>query len=491
MLKKRRELNIIFYLLFFIILAAAFYIRIYNLGVRSLWLDEAWVANAVIQSDLSHLVKRALTAPLFFVLSIHYLTIVLGKTEFVLRLLPCLFGIGTLILFFLLIRRITGKTATLTTLLMLSFSYQFIHYSKDLKQYSTAMFFTLLLIYFCEKIVISNKNKDWVFFSLFCMLGVGFDHSILFIVPAVFTVLLLNVPFKYYWRRIVYSGIFVFTCSFLFFYFFILNQISNSIRFIQKDWLSFYPNLSSVSSFFHWFISSFKRMFYYFGLPFFPVSLLIILLGLSLLYKKSKKRYLIYIIFPLFLVFGASFLKRYPFGGSRLMLFFAPLLYFAFGSGLNFIFEKFNRNKLYLPLICTVIFLSISPVSNFVQTFTHPFRLEETRPLLNEIRKHIRHKDKIYVYYGAKEAFEFYYRTKFYEMIETRNIIWGKPHRGNIPKYSSELNKYLRKNIRIWVIFSHFRENERASIISFIKQKGKLLRAFQKTGTSAYLFKIH
>jgi len=197
------------------------------------------------------------------------------------------------------------------------------------------MFFTLLLIYFCEKIVISNKNKDWVFFSLFCILGVGFDHSILFIVPAVFAVLLLNVPFKYYWKRIVYSGIFVFTFSFLFFYFCILNQISNSIRFIQKYWLSFYPNLSSVSSFFNWFISSFKKMFYYFDLPFFPVSLLIILLGLSLFYKKSKKRYLIYIIFPLLLALIASFLKRYPFGGSRLMLFFAPLLYFAFGNGIG------------------------------------------------------------------------------------------------------------------------------------------------------------
>ena len=489
-MRKRSGINIIFYLLFFIILTAAFYIRIYNLGVRSLWLDEAWVANAVIQYDLSHLVKRALTAPLFFVLSIHYLTIVLGKTEFVLRLLPCLFGIGTLILFFLLIRRITGKTATLITLLMLSFSYQFIHYSKQLKQYSAAMFFTLLLIYFCEKIVISNKNKDWVFFSLFCILGVGFDHSILFIVPTVFAVLLLNIPFKYYWKRIVYSGIFVFTFSFLFFYFCILKQISNSIRSIQKYWLSFYPNLSSVSSFFNWFISSFKKMFYYFDLPFFPISLLIILLGLSLFYKKSNKRYLIYIIFPLLLALIASFLKRYPFGGSRLMLFFAPLLYFAFGNGLNFILEKLNRNKLHLPLICTVIFLSISPVSNFVQTFTHPLRLEETRPLLNEIRKYIQPRDKIYVYYGAKAAFEFYYRTKFYEMIETRNIIWGKPHRGNIPEYSSDLNKYLSKNTRIWVIFSHFRENERASIISSIKQRGKLLRAFHNIGTIAYLFKI-
>jgi predicted DNA-binding protein YlxM (UPF0122 family) len=76
-------------------------------------------------------------------------------------------------------------------------------------------------------------------------------------------------------------------------------------------------------------------------------------------------------------------------------------------------------------------------------------------------------------------------------MIETRNIIWGKPHRDNVPKYSAEIDRYLKKDLRIWVIFSHFLEHERSSIIDFLKQKGKILRQFQNKGTLAYLFKIN
>jgi len=490
MTQEKKWVAILFYLVLFLIIVAALYIRIYNLGERSLWLDEAWVANAIVQADLSLLVKKSLTAPLFFVLSIHYLTLILGKTEFVLRLLPCLFGMGALVVFYLLIRRITGKTATLVTLLMLSFSSPFIHYSKELKQYTGAMFFTLLLVYFCEKILRSNKKRNWIFFSLFCVLGVGFDHSILFIIPAVFLVLLIDLPFKPNWKKIVSSGAFVSVFSILFLCFHILKQISNSINSIQSYWVNYYPKLSSIASFLNWFATSFKRVFYYSGLPFFPFSFVVVILGLSLFYTKSKKRYLVYIILPLVLTLAASFLRRYPFGGSRLMLFYGPLAFLAFGYGLDFLFEKFSRSKLVLLLIGAVIMLSLSPVSSFVHRIKHPARTEETRPLLNEMMKHIKPTDKIYVYYGAKQAFEFYYRTKFYEMIETRNIIWGNNHRGHTPQYSSDLDRYLRKDMRIWIIFSHYWEREKVSIIDFLKKRGVLLREIHRKGTLAYLFKI-
>jgi hypothetical protein len=231
-------------------------------------------------------------------------------------------------------------------------------------------------------------------------------------------------------------------------------------------------------------------MFHFFGLPYFPVSLLIVLVGLTLFYKKSKKRFWLYIILPLALTITASFLKRYPFGGHRLMLFFAPLLYFAFGSGLNFIFEALRRSRLYFPLVCAAIILSGSPVSDFVQAVKHPLRREEIRPLLEKVRSHIQPDDKIYVYYGAKEAYEYYYKTRFYGMTETRNIIWGKPHRNDIPKYTADLEKHLRKAGRIWLIFSHTRENERALIVQFTEKKGRFIQKLQSPEAVAYLFRI-
>ena len=172
------------------------------------------------------------------------------------------------------------------------------------------------------------------------------------------------------------------------------------------------------------------------------------------------------------------------------MLFYGPLLLLTFGKGLDFIFEKFNQSKLVFVLICAILFLSIAPISSFVHEIKHPFRLEETRPILNNMMKYIKPGDKIYVYYGAKQAFEFYYRTKFHHIVEKENIIWGKPHRNDISQYSDDLSKYLYKDLRIWIVFSHYRKKERASIFNYLEKRGRILRQFENMGTVAYLFKI-
>ena len=479
------------YLLFLIfVLVASAYIRFHNLGERSLWLDEAWVANAITKTSGSELIKSSLTAPLFFVFSTHFIISLFRNNKFFLRLLPCLFGIGTLIIFYLIMRKHAGKTATLLSLLMLSFSYNFVHYSQELKQYTGAMFFTILLVYSCERVVIFNKTGGWVALLFLSIIGVGFDHSIFFIIPTVFLALFISFPFSQSWKKLLGYGCIVSASSVLLFLLHIRHQISQNIDSIQSYWLPYYPKLSSLPTFIEWLLSSIKKIFDFFSLPYFPLSLIIIIAGLSLYYKRSHKRFLVYILLPLILVLGASFLQRYPFGGSRLMLFVLPLLYLSWGKGLDFIFMKLGRSRLFLPLLVAVIFLVVSPVSNFVEMAKNPLRLEEMRPLLREMQTHVKSQDKIYVYYGAVEAFKYYYKTKHYSMIDTKNIIWGNPHRDEISRYAADLEKHLRKNMRIWIIFSHYWENERASIIHYLNQQGKLQRKISNTGTIAYLFKI-
>lgn len=479
------------YTLFLIlVLAASVYIRFNNLGERSLWLDEAWVANAITKTSGSELIKSSFIAPLYFVFSIHIIINLFGNNEFFLRLLPCLFGIGTILIFYFIMRKHAGKTATLISLLMLSFSYNFVHYSQELKQYTGAMFFTILMVYFCERAIILNKRRDWAILLFLSIIGIGFDPSIFFIIPAVFLVLLISFPLRQAWKELSAYGCIVFASSVLFFLLHIRHQISQNIEFIQSYWLPYYPQLSSLSAFMEWFLSSIKKIFDFFSMPYFPLSLIIIIAGLSLFYKHSQKRFLVYILLPYFLVLGASFLQRYPFGGSRLMLFASPLLFLSWGKGLDFIFTKLGRSRLYLTFFIAVIFLCVSPVSNFVKMAKNPLRLEEIRPLLRELQPHVKSQDKIYVYYGAVEAFKYYYKTKYYRLIHTKNIIWGKPHRGDTHGYAADLEKHLRKNMRIWIIFSHYWEKERAYIIDYLNQQGKLQIEISKPGTIAYLFKI-
>jgi len=489
---KKRKLGDYFYFIFLIlILAASVYIRFKNLAGRSLWLDEAWVANAITQSNLKQLIVSSFHAPLLFVLSIHLIVTLFGNNEFILRLLPCLFGIGTLIIFLLIVKKHIGRIAILISLLLLSFSYNFVHYSQELKQYSGAMFFTVLLIYFCEKVIAHDKKYDWAILFLLCLLGLGFDHSIVFIIPTVLVVLVISFHKEDYWKKIIVFASMVIIPSSLFFLLYIRHQIASSMGSAQKYWLSYYPDTASFPALVKWLISSSVGIFNFFSFPYFPVSVIIVIIGLSLFYKHSQKRFIIYILLPIILVLAASFLHRYPYGGSRLMLFVAPLLYISFGKGLDFLIIKLRTGKLYFPLILLIVFIGIAPVSNFIKMAANPLRLEEMKPLLEELRKEIKPNDKIYVYYGAVEAFKYYYKSKYDRMIDRKNIIWGRNHRDNINKYVVDLNKILKKNMRIWIIFSHYWENERVFIIDYLNNVGNLIMDISNTGTSACLFWIN
>jgi len=490
-IERNKLLSYLYLTCLILIGIASVYIRFQNLAIRSLWFDEAWLANAISQSSLRELIARSFHAPLFFVVATHLIITFFNNNEFFLRLLPCLFGIGTLIVFYLVIRKITGRLATLISLLMLSFSYYAIYYSQELKQYSGAMFFTIILIYVSERIIARDKFYNWIILGFLCLLGIGFDHSILFIVITVFAVLFTSLSIKKYWKKIFGLGFILFSYFITYYFLHLRHQISASLEFAQSFWLAYYPNTSSFSALIKWLSRSTSKMLGFFSLPYFPVSLIIIITGLALFYKHSRKRFILYTLLPIVLVLIASFLRRYPYGGSRPMLFAAPLLYLSFGKGLDFVFAKLERARLYIPLLLITIFLVFPPISHFIKIVKHPISLEETKPLMYDLEKRIKRNDKIYVYYGAAPAFKYYYYTKYQKSIDKKNIIWGAVHRDDITQYAVDLEKILKDNMRIWIVFSHYWENERKYIVDFLNSKGKLETSISNTGTIAYLFKIN
>lgn len=477
-----------YFLLLIIVFAAAVFIRFKNLGSRSLWLDEAWVANAIMQSNLAELVQSAFHAPLFFVLSTRLIISLFANNEFFLRLLPCLFGIGTLFLFYAFIRKQVGKTAALVSLVLLSYSYEAVYYSQELKQYAGAMFFTLLLIYLCERVITHDKTWDWVCFLLVNIIAIGFDHSLLFITITVFTVILLSFHHKHHWLKILVFGSIVSVFTIFFFIFHLRHQLEDSLIYAQKYWIEYYPDTDTWSEFFTWLAQSTSEMTDFFSFPYFPVSLVILLVGLSFFYRQPKKRYFIYIIFPLILALAASFLKRYPYGGSRLMLFVSPLLFISFGKGLDFFISQLRRKKLFVALITLLLFVVVPPVTTLVKLVSEPIRVEEMKPLMEKLKYGIKPSDKLYVYYGAEEAFKYYYKTKHSHLIDKSDIIWGETHRDDVIKYRSDLGK-IRQNKRTWLVFSHYRDEEKNYIIDDLRRHGDVRLRIITPGTRAFLFR--
>ena len=100
------------------------------------------------------------------------------------------------------------------------------------------------------------------------------------------------------------------------------------------------------------------------------------------------------------------------YGGNRLMLFSAPLLYLlvAAGAGLVFSWLWQGRRRWLAAALAGVLFLSLNPLL-LPRENLHPLmNREEISPLVARLERELQPRDWVYVYYFAKWPFEYYYR---------------------------------------------------------------------------------
>jgi hypothetical protein len=129
-------------------LGAALIIRQYALHTP-LWLDEQMIARNIRDHgflDLAGALDFNQSAPLGWLWAQHALISVFGTDEYVLRLLPMLAAVGTLVLAWLAGRRWLGPVGAVVLVGLFASNASLIRYSAEVKQYSGDLFWTLLLL---------------------------------------------------------------------------------------------------------------------------------------------------------------------------------------------------------------------------------------------------------------------------------------------------------------------------------------------------------
>ena len=118
------------------------------------------------------------------------------------------------------------------------------------------------------------------------------------------------------------------------------------------------------------------------------------------------------------------------------------------------------------------------------QNRTNPIHVVERRDTalnMMDLENHIKKDDNIYVYYGAKEAFDFY-KT---DTISKHNIIYGTPHRDNPSLYKEELDKLHGKT---WVFFQHFYDHEEKYMIDYLRYKKQAYQRYTKRENNGAIY---
>jgi mannosyltransferase len=170
-------------------------LRLYALGDKSLWLDEAfsvWMARHPLPELLGWLVRIDQHPPLYYVLLGGWMA-VFGETEVALRLLSAVFSIATLPLIYVLAHHLTGRRhVALLALAFVAVSPFHIRYAQEARMYALLTFLvtlTFLLTFVLVESPPSRRDRRRLLVGLaLCQAAVMGTHN----VAAVFVPLALN-----------------------------------------------------------------------------------------------------------------------------------------------------------------------------------------------------------------------------------------------------------------------------------------------------------
>jgi 4-amino-4-deoxy-L-arabinose transferase-like glycosyltransferase len=432
-----------------LILGVAVFFRLYDLGSRNLWTDEAWVALAAMKPTVREALAARQSTPPFFFLTLWSMVQLWGHSEAVLRGLAFLFGVGTLWLIWRLSRVLVEVPAAILTLAAVAVSPVMVYYSKELKQYSGDAFFAVLVLWLAERLRARQGRGGWLALTLAGVAGLGFSHALIFTLPVAGAVLWAGLPRDRRPRLIILGGVWVLAFVTYFFLFFTREMDPELVVYWSRD----FPDLTGLAPFFRWLGAALHRYFWYFlgewGWIWGP---LLLAAGMVAMVRRGRPRVLLYLGGPLLLAFGAACLHRYPFmahyGGNRLMLFSAPVLYLLVAAGGWGVFAwLWGQRQRWLALALTALLLAALNLRAGLQENLSPLNnREEIQPLVAYLETNRQPHDLIYVYYFAVAPFKYYYHGPH------TGICWG---RSCVEQGLDPVGQSPQPPQRLWLIASH------------------------------------
>jgi hypothetical protein len=441
-----------------LLVGVAVYLRLHDLGTRDLWTDEAWVALAAMKPTARQALAAGQSTPPLYLLTVWAAVQHWGHSEAVLRGLSLAFGVGTVVLFWFLARYLVEVPAALLGLAAVALSPAMVYYSKELKQYSGDAFFVVLVLWLAERLRTSQGQRGWLALILAGVVGLGFSHALIFTLPIVAVVLYATLPLRQSGRftLVVATWGLAFTAYYVLFF---RQEMDPALL---AYWSQDFPNFSGLGAFFQWLGPALYRYCTYFlgkwGVVWGPVLLAA---GLVVMAHRRRARVSLYLLGPLALAFGAACLHRYPFmahyGGNRLMLFSAPILYLLVALGGWALFTWLSQKRLrWLALaLAGVILVAMQPWAG-IQKDLHPLNnREQIQPLITYLEANRKPQDLVYVYYFAVAPFKYYYRGP------TTGICWG---RSCVEKGLDTTETAGKSPPRVWLIASHIPD------LKFIRQ---------------------
>ncbi len=487
--------------------------RIAGVGHRSLWIDEAWVANLIesenfLSAILHDKADYWTPIPFLFAVSAKIATLLFGRGEAAFRLLPLLFGIGSVLVFSLLNRRIFAESRLwMVPVGLLALHPTAIYYSKELKQYSGEMFFTILLLYLFYRALREKSPAAVALFFLAGLFGIGFGVPTILLACGASVVL----SARLYQQRenmlavAVLGGMFLLGIIQILIYALWLGPQMGSD---YSDWWAgeYYPP-NSLMAIPGWLVARGISLFDY-DFAFTtsltegrPVSLafgLMFCLGVVNLFLKKKRDMLYVYAATMGLMLVMAFMHKWPLGGVRINLFLLPfhLIFVASGIGLlASVVAAITRKSSVHWVVGSICVVAMLPIQALDENLIHPLEREEMRSIVEYLGDSIEpESQRIYVYYYAKESFRHYWSMDGRHSEQGLAYLepsFGEDAQSHMPEITGYCESLPDSVESVYLVFSHIRTAKKDGILELTRKEfGAEIDSKEVAGASAYLFKV-
>lgn len=434
-------------------------LRFYHLDYKALSGDEAgqyWIAQGSFSDVIAQVAAVHYAPPLFTVLVNLVLTI--DHSETVIRGVSWLAGSAAIPAIYFLARQFLSKNAAYFSIFIVAIAVSQIQYSQQLREYSVTFLLAILMLTFFYKQLQEPNWKNWGLLVLTWSLGLFTQYGLALLIFGLNLVFMVDLLFQTNRKtkliQWTLAQLVVLGAVIVVYQFSLKHQMdgiglggtANSVRshYLAKAYWDGSP-LSLVRLTIGNTIDIFD--FAYPGFLF----LFSICLGILAAFKERHGRVaLMMFIFPLGCTFIAATAGLYPYGGERQAIFLTPMIYILAGFGFVYLSRL---DKTQNVLLILVLILGLNGIRSTYRYLQDPGP-ENIKPLIKTLSASFQIGDRIYVYYGAKNAFSYYYRSNQDRWIHSL-ISREQPD-----KYLQQLDEILTQPGRVWMFFSHCYEDE-------------------------------
>lgn len=466
---------------------------------RSLWLDEALLANNVVRRPLDALLIEPLAsnqgAPLGFLLASDLLTTLLGSTDLVLRVVPLLTSVLALwVAYRLSLLVLDSLTGRATFLGLLAAAPVLIYYSSEFKQYSGDVLVSLLLLW--AGLRYDEQRRGLAILAVAGAVGLWFSHPALFTMAAVGVTLAGELIARRQWRGLLplaaVAGVWALALAAD--YLLSLRSLSGNYSLIAYWRLGYAPVLIDSLAELRWYWdSALGLVFLAFGerslvdpLPrpewFSPLNIALLLLvaaGAVRLWRRSRRMAgfaLLSVVFTLM----ASGLKLYPFR-ARLILFLVPVVFLAVSSLVDWLASRPRPAMCALGALVAVALVALVLLPS-VAIAIAPHNHSDIKGALGYVRSHRVPNDAIALSVWSEPAYRFY-APQF--GLAGASVVAIIPRENDPQAFVATL---CQENVQqpVWIIFSH-RFDESVDLLAGVRRVAPQLAAWEGDGAGAYL----